>query len=198
MVCKRCGKVLPDGATVCSACGMVNGSVWATAQPATKYGEPQQSSFGEPSSYQQSLDTNSSSRAGYMPPPPGPGYAASFQAVPIYSPQQGNIGFSNKNSNALIVETILSLFGIFGVGWLMAGETILGTILLICSFIIYWPLMFGGTILTRGLGLICLGPIAIGAIILNLLLLNSFLKRKAAHFVVTPPPPPTYTPPPRF
>jgi hypothetical protein len=132
-----------------------------------------------------------------MPPPPGSDHAAFYQTIPVYSPQQGNVGVSNKNDSALLVEFILSLVGVFGVGWLMAGETVTGRILLICSFLVYWPIMIVGTILTFGLGLICLGPIAIGAIILNILLLNSVINRKAAHFVVTPPPP-LYTHPPRF
>jgi hypothetical protein len=189
MVCKRCGKVLPDSATVCSACGTVNGSAWENAQSATGYGQYWQESTDAPHSYQQSSSASSSYRPGYMPPPPGPGYASSYQAIPIFSSQQGTMHVSDKNSNALIAEIILSLFGVFGVGWLMAGETVTGVILLVCSFIVYWPIMIVGTILTFGLGLICLGPIAIGAIILNILLLNSVLNRKATRFVVVPPSP---------
>ena len=94
------------------------------------------------------------------------------------------VRFSSKNDGALVVEIILSLFGIFGVGWLMAKETTVGTILLICSFFIYWPILILGTIFTFGLGLLCLGPLTIGAIILNALLLNSNLNRKATEFVV--------------
>lgn len=97
--------------------------------------------------------------------------------------------FSNKNDGALVAEIILSLFGLFGIGWLMAGETTVGVILLICSVIIYWPIMILGTIFTFGIGLLCLGPIAIAAIIVNIILLNNVLNRKAAKFVVMPPRP---------
>jgi hypothetical protein len=80
--------------------------------------------------------------------------------------------------SALVVEILLSLFGIFGIGWIIGGEITLGIILVVCSFFIYWPLMILGTALTEGLGLICLGPLAIAAIILNAVLLNTVLKRK--------------------
>jgi TM2 domain-containing membrane protein YozV len=82
-----------------------------------------------------------------------------------------------QDHNTLNTEIILSLIGIFGIGWLMAGETGAGVFLLIGSILIYWPMMFLGTFLTDGLALFCLAPLAIGAIILNAVLLNSKLKR---------------------
>jgi len=102
-----------------------------------------------------------------------------------------------KNSGALIAEILLSVFvGIYGVGWLMAGETTTGIILLICSFVVYWPIMILGTIFTFGIGLLCLGPLAIGAIIVNAILLNNLLNRKAAQVVMVQanPMPPRYSP----
>jgi len=94
------------------------------------------------------------------------------------SPFHVTIINSNMQTSALIVEILLSLFGIFGIGWIIGGEITLGIILVVCSFFIYWPLMILGTALTEGLGLICLGPLAIAAIILNAVLLNTVLKRK--------------------
>ena len=66
----------------------------------------------------------------------------------------------------------------------MSGETTIGVILLICTFVLYWPIMLLGIIFTLGLGLFCLGPLAIGAIILNAILLNNTLKQKAAQVVM--------------
>lgn len=83
-----------------------------------------------------------------------------------------------KSENAVLLEVILSLFGVFGMGWLAGGETTVGIILLICSFVIYLPILFLGTIFTFGIGLLCLGPLAIVAIIINAILCNSMLKRK--------------------
>jgi hypothetical protein len=109
----------------------------------------------------------------------------------VYQPGPVNVFVSNappatnKNSGALVAEILLSLFvGIYGVGWLMAGETTTGIILLICSFFVYWPFMILGTIFTLGIGLICLVPMAIGAIIVNAVLLNNLLNRKAAQMVM--------------
>ena len=111
--------------------------------------------------------------------------------APLYVAQTPTI--SNNNSNALLLEVILSLFGIFGVGWLLAGETTMGIVLLVCSIVVYWPFMIFGTLLTFGLGLICLGPLAITAIIVNALVFNTILRRKAPQQPLPPmPPPPMY------
>src|SRR5438874_1631223 len=52
---------------------------------------------------------------------------------------------STKNNTPLIIEILLNLFlSLYGVGWLMAGEIRVGVILLIGSFVLYWPaLIFG-------------------------------------------------------
>lgn len=83
--------------------------------------------------------------------------------------------------SALAVEFILSLLGIFGIGWLLAGETVIGLLLLACSILIYWPMMILGTLVTLGFGLMCLGPLAVSCVICNALLLNLCLKRKMAY-----------------
>jgi hypothetical protein len=157
------------------------------SEPSTSYG---QQKFGAPASnpeqdhafFSPQSDAPFFQQAHYTPPRHA-GYTTAYN--PSYYTNTPGMTVSNKNDNALIVELICSLLGLFGVGWLMAGETTIGIILLIGSVLIYWPLMIGGTILTIGIGLLCLGPIAIGVIILNTLLLNSLLNRKAAKFVVT-------------
>lgn len=202
MVCERCGNEMQDNATICPVCGTVNTAAKSAAQPSTGYGQYSQHGFGEPSSYQPGKSSYASQpgptfrsqinyaaqqqQEGYAPPynPPGP---------PHVSPGNG-MTLSNKNDQALVTEIILSLFGLFGVGWLVAGETTVGIILLVCSIFIYWPIMIGGTILTFGLGLICLGPIAIAAIILNTILLNRTLNRKATRFVLMQHPPHMHVP----
>jgi predicted RNA-binding Zn-ribbon protein involved in translation (DUF1610 family) len=92
-------------------------------------------------------------------------------------------GFASARSydSALAVEFILSLLGIFGIGWLLAGETVIGFLLLACSILIYWPMMILGTLVTLGFGLMCLGPLAVSCVICNALLLNLCLKRKTAR-----------------
>ncbi|QBD78506.1 zinc ribbon domain-containing protein [Ktedonosporobacter rubrisoli] len=206
MVCTRCGNTIADNTIVCPACGAVNPQPQTHAEPSTSYGQY------APGSQEEHISSGASSispqagratphQAGYSSPHAShPGYAPAYNAAPLYRQATFAQGFtvSNKNDTALIAEIILSLFGIFGVGWLMARETTVGIILLVCSFLIYWPLMLLGTVFTLGIGLVCLGPLAIGAIILNILLLNSVLKRKAASFILVPPSqqqmPPQYHP----
>lgn len=191
MICERCGQEMADNALICAFCGTATSVAKAftqTPQAPTHYGAPPQ----QVPPYQQ----------GYAPQPgvagqPGYGYAVPGPPpVPNYAPASApanyppGITIVQKNNGALIAELILSLFGVFGVGWLMAGETTVGAILLICSFFMYWPFVILGTVFTLGLGLICIGPLAIGAIVVNVILLNSNLDRKATPLVIVPPPAP--------
>lgn len=99
--------------------------------------------------------------------------------------------FHSNNSAPLIVELLMSIFlGIFGVGWLMAGEVAIGIVLLVCSFFIYIPLLIISIFIaffTFGISLFCTGPLVIGAIALNAILLNNRLKRKASSYMQRPP-----------
>lgn len=191
MICERCGKEMADNALICPYCGTATAVAKAftqTPQAPTHYGPPPQVP-----PYQQGYFPQPGAAAGH----PGYGYAAPVPPpVPNYAPAQAPVNYApsftivQKNNGALIAELILSLFGVFGVGWLMAGETTVGIILLICSVFLYWPFVIFGTIFTLGLGLICIGPLAIGAIVVNVILLNSTLDRKATPFVIVPPPAP--------
>ncbi len=141
---------------------------------------------------------------GYMQPPqPNYGYGQPYGNVPY--PGAVNINIvnaappplvgvnvvttSSTSNSAVLVEVLLSFFlGIYGVGWLMSGETTVGVVLLICSFVVYWPVLIVGTILTLGIGLFCLGPLAIGAIIFNAIMLNNAIKRKTSVQIIMPQP----------
>jgi hypothetical protein len=198
ITCERCGKEIPDNITICPNCGTVTSMALGKPQPYTTHGPysggyvnvPPMAGYGQ----------------GYAPPqptyPPPPlnqyqpqqqnySYGQPHNVPPIYQPSIVNVNIvnpTNSNNTPVIVEVLLTMFlGIYGVGWLMAGETTVGVILLICSFLLYWPILIIGIIFTLGLGLFCLGPLAIGAIILNAILLNNSLKRKAAFYMPVPP-----------
>jgi len=127
---------------------------------------------------------------GYMPPqqqymPPQQGYMPPQQQY--MPPQQGgvnvtvvNTGAAQQSKTGLIVEIILSIFGIYGVGWLISGETTVGIVLLICSFVLYYPAVIILGIFTLGL---CDIPLVLGAIILNAVMLNNALNRRAKQQV---------------
>jgi len=99
-----------------------------------------------------------------------------------------NNATAGHSNTPVVVELLLNIFlGIYGVGWLMAGETVPGVILLICSFVVYWPLtifMIVLTFVTFGFGLVCWSPLVIAAWIVNAILLNNTLKRKASQVVM--------------
>ncbi|MGB8344793.1 MAG: hypothetical protein WCD86_07910 [Ktedonobacteraceae bacterium] len=132
----------------------------------------------------------------YMPPQPGymppqPQYAP---PQPNYMPPQQpggvnvtvvNTGTTQQSKTGLIVEIILNLFGIYGVGWLISGETTVGIVLLICSFVVFWPTVILLAVLTLGFGLFCDFPLGIGLLILNAVLLNNALNRKAQQQQIT-------------
>lgn len=218
MICERCGNDMMENTTVCPVCGAITAKTRAKLEPTTSYGPyTPPTPGGEPPLYEQGYERGYAGQAPpsptldypYSPPRPQPPYGQPppNQYTPpsynytAYPPPSVHVTIVNtatsKNEGALIAEILFSLFGIFGIGWLIGGETATGIVLLICSFLLYWPIIFGGTIITFGLGLLCLGPIAMSAIILNALLLHNKLKRKASQFYVMPPPPPQMRMPPR-
>ena len=186
MNCESCRGILPDNALVCPNCGAAT----SASQP-----RPQLPSYTPP-------------QQAFMLPQQNYGYAPQYGSIPPqqnygYAPQQAFmppqpypppyppgvnvtvVNNANKNTTPVLVEVLLSLFlGIYGVGWLMAGETTTGIVLLICSFVIYWPFVILLIVFTLGLGLFCVVPLGIGAVILNAVLLNSTLNRKATQITM--------------
>ncbi len=196
MFCDHCGNEIANDAIVCPLCGVSTENNVQYTQPSMYQGRqghfPQDdlSKFGGPPLYQTGYRAAAPMQSvGYMPPFPQQ-TPTSYSSM--YPPMHITMVQNTSSSDApLIAEIILSLFGVFGVGWIMGGETTVGIVLLICSIFIYWPVMILGTLFTFGIGLICLGPLAIGAIILNALLCHSTLKRRAARLTMlqsTPPP----------
>jgi hypothetical protein len=182
-------------------------------QPPTSYGDysagyrPPQPEKG--ASYDQGYNRGYGP-GNYMPPPQGAPRQPNYGYPPPYTNQPptygtvnvsvyNNVNSSNKNTAALVVEVLLSLlFGIYGVGWLMSGETTIGILLLVGSFVLYWPMFILGTIFTVFLGLICLIPLGIAAVITNAILLNNVLNRKAAQVTVVVPPVQAQQMPPQY
>jgi hypothetical protein len=201
-LCERCGKEMPDTAAICPTCGTA--SSISRPGPIAPTGEGQNPPSSPSSYYAQGYSQQYNQVPLYPQPQPGyaqqqqqqPGYNQPYQVPPaMYQPVSVNINMqapivpvaSSGNSGATVVEVLLTIFlGIYGIGWLMAGETTTGIILLICSFLIYWPIMILGTIFTLGIGLACLVPLAIGAIILNAILLSNTIKRKTSYILVQP------------
>jgi hypothetical protein len=186
MLCERCGHEITGNSSsvLCPICGTVIKNR-ARAQSTGSYVQSSQNYAGEQSvSVPGSLPTSqttlqphvqsSSDEAGYT--------AWSYHATDTIT-THATIDFTSvdPDGKALAVEFVLSLLGIFGIGWLLVGETGIGFLLLACSVLIYWPMMILGTLFTFGFGLMCLGPLAVSCVICNVLLLNLCLKRKMAR-----------------
>jgi hypothetical protein len=192
--CKRCGNDLPDNIAICPNCGTVTVKADDNSSPATSYGSHSERYPWTPSGYADNTQGEypASHSQDYSSQQQNYNYGQSYNAPPMYQKATFNVTFLNTNNNTpLIVELLLSIFlGIFGVGWLIAGEVAIGVILLICSLFIYLPLLIISiftAFFTFGLSLFCTGPLIIGAIILNAILLNNRLKRKAASYMPIPP-----------
>lgn len=108
--------------------------------------------------------------------------------APVYPPQQMMpqqpgyyqpvvVAPQNDSSMPVIVELICDLFGIYGIGWLIAGYTTPGILLLIGGFV--WAALFWTiTVFTVGFGLLCVAPISIAFLITSVLMLNNKLKQR--------------------
>ena len=192
--CERCGNDIPDNIAICPKCGTVTLKEDDNPSPATSYGSHPEWFPGTPSGFADNIQREypATQSQGYRSQQQNYSYGQSYNAPPTYQQSTFNVTVLNTNNKIpLIVELLLSIFlGIFGVGWLIAGDVAVGVILLVCSLFIYLPLLIISIFIaffTFGLSLFCTGPMIIGAIILNAILLNNRLKRKAASYMPIPP-----------
>lgn len=186
MICERCGhEIISNSSSVlCPICGTVIRK-HTRGQSLNSYIQASQNSAGEQSTLppgefstlQTTLQPYAQFSSNESESIPQPIHAKKNNNAPAMA------GFTLACSydSALAVEFIFSLLGIFGIGWLLAGETVIGLLLLACSILVYWPIMILGTLVTLGFGLMCLGPLAVSCVICNTLLLNLCLKRKKAR-----------------
>lgn len=205
--CERCGQLLPDQTMYCPVCGTMTstaqGSSESLASSAAESGQQLFTGFEEytpppPPAYERNYAANREQATRYSNSGEQAWQQASSTAEQAagqgYSHSRAQHGvpasiriFNTNVATPLFVEILASFFlGLYGVGWIMAGETATGIILLIASVVIYWPLIIFAlviTVLTFGLALFCFGPFAVGAIFLNAYLLNNTLKRKQAQAV---------------
>jgi TM2 domain-containing membrane protein YozV/predicted RNA-binding Zn-ribbon protein involved in translation (DUF1610 family) len=193
-VCERCGNEISDNLAICPNCGTIITKAKENLPPTTSYGSYSGGYYSQsPIFVENNLPNYGTPHAQeYNIQQPQYSYGPPYNTPPMYQHAQFNVTVINANNNTpLIVELLLSIFlGIFGVGWLMAGEVITGVILLVCSLFIYLPLLIISifiAVFTFGFSLFCTGPMVIGAIILNAILLNNKLKRKASSYMPMPP-----------
>jgi hypothetical protein len=192
--CERCGNDMPDNLAICPNCGTVTSKAKDNISPTTSYGSYPDNFYNQPPIYTENIqqDYVNPHSSEYHFPQQNYSYGQSYSASPTNQQAQFSFTSFNLNNNTpLIVELLLSIFlGIFGIGWLLAGEVVIGLILLACSLFIYIPLLIISIFIayfTFGFSLFCTGPMVIGAIVLNALLLNTKLKHKASSYMLIPP-----------
>jgi hypothetical protein len=192
--CERCGHDIPENIAICPNCGTVSLQAKNNPSPATSYGAYSEGVPSPSPGYAENTqrDYPTPQAQSYRPQQQSYSNRQSYNAPPMFQPAPFNVTVIQTNNNTpLIVELLLSIFlGIFGGGWLIAGDVFIGVILLVCSLFIYLPLLIISIFIaffTFGLSLLCTGPMIIGAIALNALLLNNRLKRKAATYIPVPP-----------
>lgn len=159
MFCRRCGYALPRQSTLCPHCGTVVSPTSQAQQhvplhASTSY-QPQ---TGAPTSHQPSYQE-------YVTP----------QQI-VAQQQQQSLQY------AVITEIVFNLFGIYGIGWILAGETLVGVLLLLGSLFIYWPLLIILTISTFGLGLFCFTPLSILLVAFNAFFLHLLVQQKRRRY----------------
>ncbi|OQA17358.1 MAG: Oxoglutarate dehydrogenase inhibitor [Chloroflexi bacterium ADurb.Bin360] len=112
-------------------------------------------------------------RPAWIPPTPAGG-SMSYQA-PAY-------GYPTKSkSTGMLLEIGIGLFALMGFGWIYAGQTSTGVILLILNLMLnigYW--LVGAA--TVGISLFCTIPLQIAAVVLSASMLNSYMNKNPDKF----------------
>jgi TM2 domain-containing membrane protein YozV len=128
---------------------------------------------------------------------PTPGRVPAYPAYPAYAAYQGGplrgypstpLGgqappppryrpprYARPDSTAVVIEALGAVFGIFGLGWLMAGRTSTGILLLLGGLV--WDAIFvAGFHVTFGVGACCFLPLHAIFITLSTVLLSNYIR----------------------
>ena len=89
----------------------------------------------------------------------------------VVVPQQDN------STLAIILEVVIGLFGLFGIGWLVAGYKDTGVKILVGG-LIWWLVAIVISIFTLGIGLLCIWPVDIIIMIVSVVNLSNRLKQR--------------------
>jgi hypothetical protein len=76
---------------------------------------------------------------------------------------------------AVIIEALSAVFGLFGLGWMMAGRTSTG-VLLVLGGLLWDGIAIAGTHVTLGVGACCFIPLHVVFVVLSTVLLSNYIK----------------------
>jgi hypothetical protein len=176
--CHVCSAALGADAAFCPSCGTArlvaapgpSQPLFQPSMPAPPLGSampglppPGPGAYGATAAY--------ASPSAYVPPPEYGPQGGAYGGPPLTSQQQ-----QSPPSGPVITEVILGIFGIFGVGWLAAGKTTTGLILLVLSAL-WWAVSAVTAVHTVGVG--CCGIVPLNAlfIAISAAMLHSSLRR---------------------
>ena len=122
---------------------------------------------------------------GYTPPPPPPPNQQ-YQPHQAYQPyQQQGQGYApsflssmspqDRATLAIVLEVVCGLFGLLGIGWLIAGDTQKGIFWLV-GYLIWVAVAVVLIFLTFGLFAFCFAPIHLATIAVSTVMLYNRLK----------------------
>lgn len=204
-VCTRCGKEIPEHRTYCPSCGSSLFETQASSEASTGTDSilptrKKTNAFPFDLLYKEytpdleplyernyaARPTNLSNTPTQEAPPEKQEKATKAKTIDSSHPAESfTRRFFRANPKTLLfIEVVLSLFtGIFGVGWLLLGKKRTGTLLLVSSVLFYLPLLiisYGLAYFSFGLSLLCTGPLAIGAVLLNAFMLHKSIQIRRA------------------
>ena len=104
---------------------------------------------------------------------------------------------NNNKTLAIILEIVGGLFGIFGIGWLVAGKSKVGIPLLIGS-VVWFLIEIVALIFTLGIGIVCVGPIDLIVLIVSAIMLNNSFNTPSVGMAVGAVPVAQYSQPPQY
>lgn len=138
-------------------------------------GDPSPAWQAEPASWSAAAPQ---ARPAWIPPAPAAGSGA--QRAP--APAMYGYGYPSKSkSTAMLLEIGIGLFALMGFGWIYAGQSSTGVILLIVNIVLnlgYWFI----AALTAGISMICTVPLQIIAVLISAAMLNSHMNNHPDKF----------------
>jgi hypothetical protein len=105
------------------------------------------------------------------PPPPPPPPSSQRPSGPGYVSRA-----PRDMSTALLLEILLGLIGLPGIGWLYSGNTLVG-VLLLSGFLVWDLINISIAIATVGLGCLCTVPINLVVVAVSAVLLQNYVKQ---------------------
>jgi hypothetical protein len=182
--CPACGSENADGANFCISCGFdINATATENRVRTDSVSAPTASTppFSSPSvdMPREYLDSSLPPTPPAPPPPP----ASSFGALPNYAPPPVMMQNqpAKQRSSAIILEALLGLFSLPGIGWMYAGNTTVGVVLLVV-FLVAQCIMFSLDFVTATLFTCIHVPVWLLTAVISSVMLYNYTKQHPETF----------------